>query len=176
MRLQIDLFEVGFNRLIFSLAALSAISIGIYSVLIPVNLFLVKFQFGNIWWLYEGVEYALYVGTFLGAPWVLQQGAHVRVDILVMALPKAGAARLERVLNLFGAALCLFLFFYGVRATISEFRDGTIPDKVLQIKNWYMMAVFSLSFLLLAIEFLLRLRRADATVPIDGNKITGPGF
>ncbi len=166
MRLRIDLFETAFNRLIFSLAAMSAISIGLYSVLIPINMVLIKFQLGNMWWLYEVVEYALYIGAFLGAPWVLQQGAHVRVDILAMSLPKAGAARLERFVDLFGAALCIFLFVYGVRATISEFQDGTVPDKVLQIKNWYMMSIFALSFLLLAIEFLLRLRRAGQGGPV----------
>ncbi len=176
MRLQIDSFEAGFNRLILSLAALSALSIGLYSVLIPINMVLIKFQLGNMWWLYEGVEYALYVGAFLGAPWVLQQGAHVRVDILQMALPKAGAARLEKFINLFGAALCLFLCLYGVRATISEYQDGTIPDKVLQIENWYMMAIFALSFLLLAIEFLLRLRRSESVTETGKDALTESGF
>lgn len=159
MRRQIELFDAGFDRLIFFLAALSAISIGLYAVLIPLNLFLIKFQLGSIWWLYEGVEYSLYVGAFLGAPWVLRQGAHVRVDILVMSLPKAAGARLERYLNVLGAALCLLLCYYGLRATVSEYQDGTIPDKVLQIKNWYMMSIFALSFFLLAMEFLLRLLR-----------------
>ncbi len=163
MRRHIDLFEAGFNRFIFFLASLSAISIGLYAVLIPLNLFLIKTQLGNIFWIYEVVEYSLYVGAFIGAPWVLQKGAHVRVDVLLLALPKPTAAKLDHFINLFGAALCLFLCFYGVRATISEFQDGTMPDKVIQIKNWYMMAVFALSFFLLSIEFLLRFRRATET-------------
>lgn len=176
MRSGIDLFEVAFNRLILSLAALSALSIGMYSVLIPVNMVMIKLSLGNMWWLYEVIEYALYIGAFLGAPWVLQQGAHVRVDILVMALPKAAGVKLERALDLFGAGLCLLLFVYGVRATVSEYQDGTIPDKVLQIKNWYMMSIFALSFLLLAIEFLLRLRRAEEIVETEDDAATGTGF
>ena len=48
MQRQIELFEAGFNRLIHALAALTALSIGLYAVLIPLNLFLIKFQLGNI--------------------------------------------------------------------------------------------------------------------------------
>lgn len=173
MRRQIELFEAAFSRLIIFLAALSATSIGLYAVLIPVNLFLIKFQLGSMWWLYEGIEYSLYVGAFLGAPWVLQQGAHVRVDVLLLALSKAAAARMERFLNLFGAALCLFLFVYGVRATISEFQDGTMPDKVLRIENWYMMSIFAVSFFLLAIEFLLRMHRTSQDEEVS---VTEAGF
>ncbi len=160
----IDRFEAGFNRLLVGLAALVAISIGLIAILIPLNLLLIKMQWGSIWWLFEGVEYMLYVGAFIGAPWVLQQGAHVRVDVLILALPKAAAARLEQFLDLLGTALCLFLCFYGIRAMISEFEDGSLPDKDLRIANWYMMAVFAFAFFLLAVEFLLRFRRARRIV------------
>ncbi len=160
MRKQLDLFEAGFNRAMLVLAWCVGGSIGLFAVLIPLNLFLVKFHLGSMWWLYEAVEYTLYFGVFLGAPWVLQQGAHVRVDVLASALPEAAAARLEQVLNVLGTALCVFLCVYGLRITVSEFQDGTVPDKDLRIKTWYMMVVFAISFALLAIEFLLRLRRA----------------
>ncbi len=173
---QIDLFEAGFNRLILFLIWLVAISIGAYAVLIPLNLFLVKFQLGSMWWLYEGVEYVLYIGIFIGAPWVLQQGAHVRVDVLSSTLPKNFATKLERLLDVGGAALCLLLCYYGTRAAISEFEDGTIPDKNLRIENWYMMAVFAASFFLLAIEFLLRLRRAEEIVTEEAMATKETGF
>jgi len=176
MNLAFDTFKVAFDRLIYLLAALSAISIAIFSTLIPLNLLLVKLQLGNIWWLYEGVEYSLYIGAFLAAPWVLQRGAHVRVDVLMMSLSKPAAARLERMVDLFGSAVCLVLFIYGFRATISEFQDGTVPDKVLQIENWYMMAVFTISFLLLAVEFLLRVVRSDESILAEEEAAAETGF
>jgi TRAP-type C4-dicarboxylate transport system permease small subunit len=176
MNLAFDTFKVAFDRLIYLLAALSAISIAIFSTLIPLNLLLVKLQLGNIWWLYEGVEYSLYIGAFLAAPWVLQRGAHVRVDVLMMSLSKPAAARLKRMVDLFGSAVCLVLFIYGFRATISEFQDGTVPDKVLQIENWYMMAVFTISFLLLAVEFLLRVVRSDESILAEEEAAAETGF
>jgi TRAP-type C4-dicarboxylate transport system permease small subunit len=173
---QLDLFEAWFNRVVLYFAALVAASIGMFAVLIPLNLFLIKFQFGNIWWLYEAVEYALYVGVFIGAPWVLQQGAHVRVDVLISALPKELSMRLERVLDVAAAALCILLSSYGARSAISEFQDGTLPDKDLRIETGYMMVVFSVAFILLAIEFLLRLRAKRALHAAEKTPSTESGF
>ncbi len=160
MRAFVEAFERAYSRLLLFLISLVAVSIGLIAVLIPLNLLLIKMQWGSIGWLHEAVEYTLYVGVFIGAPWVLQQGAHVRVDVVTSALPARLAVRLEQVMDGAGALLCLVLAFYGTRMAISEFIDGTLPDKDLRIPNWYMMVVFAGSFLLLAIEFLLRIRRA----------------
>ena len=157
---RVDRFEAGFNRLTLYLACLVALSIGLIAVLIPLNLFLIKTQLGSIWWLYEGVEYTLYFGVFVGAPWVLNQGAHVRVDVLTAGLSRESARKVERVMDIAGAALGALLCFYGSRVTIWEFLDGTMPDKDLRIPTGYMMIIFSASFFLLAVEFLLRFRRA----------------
>lgn len=171
MRRLIDQFEAGFVRLLTALAALVAISIALIALGIPLNLLLVKLQWGSIWWMYEAVEYALYVGVFIAAPWVLRQGSHVRIDVLTANLPRGLAVRLEQALDLVGSALCVALCVYGTRAAIWEFEDGTLPDKDLRIANWYMLAVFAVSFLLLAVEFLLRMRRAvDLTDPESSSK------
>jgi len=175
MQRQLDTLESAFNRTLYFLILLVAISIGLFATLIPLNLLLVKTGLGSIWWLHEGVEYALYVGVFIGAPWVLQQGAHVRVDVLISALPEKAAASLERFLDFAGSVLCLALCYYGYRLAVSEWEDGTLPDKDLRIANWTMMAVFSFSFFLLAIEFLFRIRRAGEIVVEESavNKDTG---
>jgi len=172
----LDRFEAGFNRAMLFLAWLVAASIGLIAVLIPLNLFLVKFHIGSLWWLYEAVEYALFFGVFLGAPWVLRQGAHVRVDVFAAALPRRAAARLEQIVDLAGATLCGFLSVYSTRAAISEFQDGTYPDKDLRIQTWYIVAVLALSFALLTIEFLLRLRRARRVAQTEAAAARQTGF
>ncbi len=169
MSLFLDVIETGFNRFLRFLIFVVAASIGLFAVLIPLNLLLIKTNLGAIWWLHEAVEYALYVGVFIGAPWVLQQGAHVRVDVFASALPRRAAVQLERLLDCFGVSLCGLLCFYGARAALWEFEDGTLPDKDLRIANWYMLAVFAGSFFLLAVEFLFRLRRARAIVDQDAS-------
>ncbi len=160
----LDAIENGFNWLLYLLILLVAISIGVITILIPLNLLLVKMQWGSLWWLNEAVEYPLYGGVFLGAPWVLQQGAHVRVDVISSVLPKPVAVHLERMIDLVGAGLCAVLCYYGTRAMLLEYEDGTLPDKGLRIANWIVLAVFCFSFALLFIEFLFRMRRASRIV------------
>lgn len=160
----LDKLESAFHGLTGLLIALVAVSIGLFAVSIPLNLLLIKLQLGVIDWLHEGIEYALYVGVFLGAPWVLQQGAHVKVDLFSASLGPAAAVVLERIVDCLGALICAVLCVYGFRAMLLEYEDGTLPDKDLVIANWYMMAVFAFSFLLLTIEFLFRIRRASQIV------------
>ncbi len=59
---------------------------------------------------------------------------------------------------------------------ISEFEDGTLPDKDLRIETGYMMAVFAISFFLLAIEFLLRWRRAREIAANEETAEASSGF
>ena len=162
MNTLLDRFEIGFNRFTHICAALVAVSIALMAFLIPLNLFMVKVQLGGIWWLFEGVEYVLYMGVFIGAPWVLQKNAHVKVDVLLVNLPNNAAVKLERFIDFLGLVICGFLCFYGIRATHIEWIDGTLPDKDLRIANWIVLSVFALSFSMLTIEFLLRMRRAKS--------------
>ncbi|MEM7724579.1 MAG: TRAP transporter small permease [Pseudomonadota bacterium] len=156
----IDKLDHLFSRLNALIAALVALSIGVFALLLPTDFLLRKLRLGGFEWLNEGAEYFLYFGVFLSAAWVLQKGAHVRVDIVIAALPHRGAVALERAMDLFGAGLCLVMTYYGIRGGYFAYVLGTLPDKDLRIPNWLILAVFSVSFALLAIEFLLRFYRA----------------
>ena len=159
-----DLLEAAFEQVNRFIAALVALSIGLFTLLIPFDLFLRKMSWGNLPWLHEGAEYGLYVGVFLSAAWVLNKGAHVRVDIIIAALPDRVALRLEKLLDIAGALLCAILCYCGLSGMLGELEFGTLPDKDLRIPNWYMLLVFGLSFALLTVEFLLRYRRAGKEV------------
>jgi TRAP-type C4-dicarboxylate transport system permease small subunit len=172
----IDRLELYYNRLVAFLFGLVAISIGLFAILIPVNLLMIKMQWGSLWWLNESAEYALYFGVFIGAPWVLQQGAHVRVDVINALISRKSAIRLERLIDIIGFALCVSLCIYGLRAMMMEWQDGTMPDKTVSIANWIILVFFAFSFLLLALEFLFRLRRAKAMVEDGGKLSSKAGF
>ncbi len=75
-----------------------------------------------------------------------------------------------------GAILCIALAFYGTRMAISEFEDGTMPDKDLRIPTWVMMVVFTVSFLLLTVEFALRIARARDIVATERSDRASSGF
>ena len=176
MNSPLDKFETHFIRLTHFFAALVAISIGLFAIFIPLNLFIIKAQIGSIWWLNGSIEYALYFGVFAGAPWVLQQGAHVRVDIVTASLPPSAATKLDTIINLFGAALCILLCVYGVRAGINEFINETMPDKDLRVANWVVVSFFAFSLAMLTTEFLLRLRKNRVLKIGDDEHASDAGF
>ncbi len=153
-------FETQFKKLNEILAGCVAVSVGLFTVLVTVDFLMRRFRLGGLEWLNEGAEYFLFFGVFLSATWVLQQGAHVRVDIVISSLPARAAAWLERLVDLFGAVICALMAYFGTKGTMSAYLLGTLPDKDLRISNWIVLSVFSISFVLLTIEFLLRYWRA----------------
>ncbi|NIZ13579.1 TRAP transporter small permease [Phaeobacter sp. HF9A] len=156
----IDSFETLFEKFNLCVAVCVAGSIGLFALLVPFDFFSRKLGGRGLEWLNEGAEYGLYAGVFLSAAWVLYKGAHVRVDIILTALPARLGARVERVIDLFGALLCFAMAYFGANGTLSSYAFGSLPDKDLQIPNWIVLAVFTVSFIMLAIEFLFRFRRA----------------
>ncbi|WP_193746540.1 TRAP transporter small permease [Ruegeria sp. ANG-R] len=153
-------FESLFKTLNSAIAACVAVSVGLFTVLVTLDYLLRKFRIGGLEWLNEGAEYGLFFGVFLSATRVLQQGAHVRVDIIISSLPARAAAWLERMVDLFGALICAIMAYLGSKGALSAFVLGTLPDKDLRVPNWVVLSVFCLSFVLLTVEFLLRYYRA----------------
>jgi TRAP-type mannitol/chloroaromatic compound transport system permease small subunit len=170
----LDGFETGFHRLNSGIATLVGIAIGLWAILIPLNLLLVRMEWGNMPWLIAIIEYSLYAGVFLGAPWVLQVSGHVRVDVLIGGLSDRAGRRLELFIDLFGALLCTILVIYGVMSAVDDFQLGEVNDKYVPLPGWQLLIVYILAFAMLAIEFLIRARHAfDEKAPVDPGEEAG---
>lgn len=165
-----------FGRINLALGYVVALSMGLFALSIALDLAMRRLGLGNMPWLYEVIEYVLYAGVFLAAPWVLREGAHVRVDLLVTALPEKAALLLEKFLNIAGAAVSLILCYYGWRAGVEAFIGNSRQFKTLVVHDSWLMAIFTVSLLLLAIEFLLRLRRADEALTAIDDPASKTGF
>ena len=74
-------------------------------------------------WSNEASEDILYLVTLLAGPWLLRQGQHIRVDILLRALPARFAWQLEWVSDLLGLACCLYFVWYGWQGDGCELPD-----------------------------------------------------
>src|SRR5215813_7647250 len=114
---------------------------------------------GGLPWSNEVSEYILYLVTLLSAPWLLRRGQHIRVDILLRALPKRLAYGFEWLADLGGFACALYFVVYGWRVAQASYAAGAITLKTLVLPEWWMLAVLPLAFLLVAIEFLFRMHR-----------------
>ena len=115
-------------------------------------------------WSNEISELMLYLLTVSVAPWLLRQGQHIRVDILLQAIPKRLAWSLEWVGDAIGLACCVFIAWYGAKAAWSSYASGAVNIKTLVTPEWWWLAPLPIVFVLLAIEMgfrMVRLARSE---------------
>lgn len=108
-------------------------------------------------WAIESTEYIMVFATFLAAAWVLKQEGHVRIDILVVRLPRKGQYILSLVASFLGVVACGLLAWYGTEATYSLFSRGVIMMKMMPWPKWILVAPIPLGILLTMLQFLRRL-------------------
>ena len=110
-------------------------------------------------WSNELSELMLYLITMCVAPWLLRQGQHIRVDILLQAIPRRLAWALEWVGDLLGLLCCLVMCGYGAKAALSSYAAGAVNIKTLVTPEWWALAPLPVVFLLLGIEMIFRMIR-----------------
>lgn len=104
-------------------------------------------------------EAALYLITLLSAPWLLRQGKHIRVDIVLRAIPAAWAWYCEWLVDLLGLACSLVIMWYGITATLDSVASGELFIKAMATPVWWWLCLLPVTFALLAIEFVFRMHR-----------------
>jgi TRAP-type C4-dicarboxylate transport system permease small subunit len=110
-------------------------------------------------WSNEISEAALYLVTMLTAPWLLRRGQHIRVDILLRAVPRRLGWLFEWVTDVVGLTCCLIMTFYGARAALTSYKAGSMSIKTLITPEWWLLSVLPVAFLALSTEMLFRMRR-----------------
>jgi len=113
-------------------------------------------------WSNEVSELMLYLTTVLVAPWLLRQGLHIRVDIVLTALPPRLAWSLEWVGDIVGFGCCLFMGWYAARAAWDSYSAGALNIKTLVTPEWWSLAPLPVMFALLAVEMVFRMQRLQA--------------
>ena len=116
----------------------------------------------GISWANEVTEYALYFITVLTAPWLLRQGMHIRVDVLLRVMPRRLAWTCEWAVDGIALACCVAIAWYGGKAVFSSLAIGGTVVKVLSVPEWWLLAPLPATFALLAIEVLFRMQRLHA--------------
>jgi TRAP-type C4-dicarboxylate transport system permease small subunit len=115
-------------------------------------------------WSNEISELMLYLITMCVAPWLLRQGQHIRVDIVLQALPPQLAWYFEWLGDLIGLACCIVIAWYGTQAAWSSYLSGAVNIKTLVTPEWWALAPLPLVFVLLAIEMVFRMARLQRGV------------
>jgi TRAP-type C4-dicarboxylate transport system permease small subunit len=110
-------------------------------------------------WSNEMSETALYVVTMLAAPWLLREGRHIRVDILLRVLPPRIGWICEWTCDVIAFSCCICVAVYGARATWESYAQGSITIKTLVLPEWWTLAPLPAAFALLAVEMVFRMQR-----------------
>jgi len=148
-----------YGAMLDALMALAALLVLGMTLMIGGDVLSRNIGYGGIAWSNEVSEYILYLVTLLSAPWLLRRGQHIRVDILLRALPRRLAYALEWVADLLGLACALYFVAYGWRVAAASYAAGAISLKTLVLPEWWMLACLPAAFLLVAIEFCFRMQR-----------------
>lgn len=158
-----------FARLLWVLAVLSAGILGLIAVAIAINVALRNLGLPVIYGALDAIQYALMIATFMGAPWVLAQGGHVKVDLITSALPPRTEQKVGRVTNLVGAVTAGILGWYGLQAAIASAARGSMIRTSFVIPEWWMLAFVPASMALCVVVFLRKVLQPDMpNAPLSG--------
>ena len=105
-------------------------------------------------WAVDFTEYALLYVTFLGAPWVLRQGAHIRIEILTERLGARPRLALAALVALLGAAVSAVLVWQGAEVAWEAYSKGQAMLKAWRVPRWVLILPIAVGSLLLTVEFL----------------------
>lgn len=138
-------------------SALAALGIALFvAVMLAVCAeVLMRYHFNRpIAWVVELGEYALLWITFLGAPYVLRLGGHVRVDILLVRLSAAWRRRCGLASSASGALVSLVLLVFGANVTWTAFVRGSFKPTGIDVPTWIVVSVIPIGGALLFLRFL----------------------
>jgi TRAP-type C4-dicarboxylate transport system permease small subunit len=164
--------SAAYGRLLDAMAVAAALLLLAMVLLVTLDILLRNVAGRGIVWSNEVSEYALYAMTLLTAPWLLRRGQHVRLDLVLIMVPRRVAWLMEAVGDVIGFATSLVLVRYGAAMAYESWRLNSITIKNLYFPEWWLLAPLPMAFLLLAIEFVFRfgrlvsgdrLRRTEAT-------------
>jgi TRAP-type C4-dicarboxylate transport system permease small subunit len=155
--------EAGFGALIEALALLASLALLAMVAIICADVLTRNVAVPGlprgVAWSNEISELLLYAITLLAAPWLLREGRHIRVDIVLRALPKRAAYACEWIADVLGFVSCLWLIVYGSSAALKSLQSDAQSIKTLVMPEWWFLAPLPVCFALLAIEFVFRMRR-----------------
>ena len=110
-------------------------------------------------WSTEISESMLFLVTMLTAPWLLRRGQHIRVDIVLRAVPPTVGWLFEWIADLLAFACCATITWYSARAALASYQAGALSIKTLVTPEWWLLSVLPAGFLALTLEMLFRMRR-----------------
>jgi TRAP-type C4-dicarboxylate transport system permease small subunit len=156
-------FEAVYGRVLDALALIACALILGMTLMICADVFLRNVRIipaaVGLEWANEISEAMLFLVTLLTAPWLLRRGQHIRVDIVLRAVPPWLGWVFEWIVDTLGLGCCALIAWYSARAAWASFAAGSLSIKTLITPEWWLLSVLPLAFAALTAEMLFRMRR-----------------
>jgi TRAP-type transport system small permease protein len=154
-----DRLSKAYGRVLDGLMLLACLLLLAMTLIIGADVISRNAGLGGLPWSSEVSEDILYLLTLLAAPWLLRQGQHIRVDILLRALPPRLGWSLEWAGDVLGLACSLYFVWYGWKVLAASYQAGAISIKTLVTPEWWMLTPLPIAFVLFSLEFVFRMHR-----------------
>jgi TRAP-type C4-dicarboxylate transport system permease small subunit len=155
--------EAAYARLLDALAVLACALVLAMTLMICADVLLrnVRMLPGvvGLEWSTEVSEAMLFLITMLTAPWLLHRGQHIRVDIVLRAVPPLVGWTFEWIVDLLALGCCAVITWYGARAAYASYTAGALSIKTLVTPEWWLLSVLPVAFAALTLEMIFRMRR-----------------
>lgn len=128
--------------LLLAMVSVSADVVGRYFLAAPIG------------WVLELTEYILLYTPFLGMAWLVRRAeGHVRIDVLVSALPGRVQVKLNLLVALVAASACAAAAYYAGLTTWDHYQRGVETYGIYPIQKWTLLIVIAAGFAFTAVEF-----------------------
>ena len=155
--------EAAYGRVLDALALIACALILGMTLMICADVFLRNVRIipsmVGLAWSNEISEAMLFLITMLTAPWLLRRGSHIRVDIILRAVPPIVGWLFEWIVDVLAFACCALIAYYSARAAWASYAAGSLSIKTLVTPEWWLLAVLPVAFALLTLEMAFRMRR-----------------
>src|ERR1700719_2755122 len=125
-----------YGRLLQAMTTAAGALLLVMTVMIGLDVFFRNIGAGGIPPSNELSEDSLYLITLLAAPGLLRQGRHIRIDIVLRALPQRIGWLLEWAGDVIGFVCCLVVVWYGSSVAAGSFSHWAVSIKTLGFPRW----------------------------------------
>lgn len=105
----------------------------------------------------EFAAWAMAAAGFLGLPYALHCGSHIRVQVAQRFLPRGMQHGMEVVATLAGVAIAAYLAWFCTAFVIESYRFKEVSQGLVPVPLWLPQLPMALGSLLLLVAFLERL-------------------
>ncbi len=167
MKKPMEVFDRVLNIMIF----LAGIMLIFIMLSVCLEVILRTFFNHSLIWVTQVTEIMLLYITFFGSAWVLREGGHVKVDIILSRLKPLKIAVLGIFSSVLGIFVCFILTVYGFKVTMECINKGLYTTTTLEIPMFVIIGVIPIGCLMLFVQFIRRTLRFVAGFLIESRKI-----